>query len=211
MELQLALDFVNMDEAIALMELMGTSVDIIEAGTPLLLREGTEVLRRLRARNPKIRILADAKIVDGGYAEAKMLFDAGADIVTVLAVASSETLAAVQSAANECAGIVAADMIASSQPLDDLAKVAAAGIQIACVHRATDRGSWGTENSRLLEQVASAARSAGNLRIMVAGGLSLGTIPSVRSLSPDIVVVGGAIVSAADPAKAAREIRDALQ
>ena len=211
MELQLALDFVEMERALDLIARTERSIDIFEAGTPLLLREGAGAVRKMRASRPGIRILADAKIVDGGYGEAKMLFDAGADLVTVLAVASTETLVAVQKAAEESGGTVVADMIASADPAADLPRLSDAGIGVACVHRPADSGSWKAENSRLLEEVAGSARAGGRLRIMVAGGISLETVVSILPLSPQIVVVGGSIVNAKDPAQAADELRRALR
>lgn len=211
MDLQLALDFVTMEEALTLIDRSERFVDIFEVGTPLLLREGTAAVRLIRALHPAARILADAKIVDGGYGEAKMLFDAGADIVTVLAVAPKETLAAVQSAAKECGRTVAADMIASSDPAADLHGVSAAGIEILCVHRAVDSGAWEVENSQVLSEIIASVRTRGDLRVMVAGGVSLQTISSILPLEPDIVVVGGAITGATDPAQAAESLQLVLR
>jgi 3-hexulose-6-phosphate synthase len=206
--LQLALDFVEMDQALRLVEQTERYVDIVEVGTPLLLREGIQAIRRIRTAYPHIRLLADAKIVDGGYDEARMLFEAGANLVTVLAVASPETLRAVHSAAVECGGQVAADLIASVQLAGAIEAVTAAGIDIICAHRAVDRGAWEVENSRVLEEIV---RNNRPMKIMVAGGIGLETIPSILPIAPDIVVVGNSIVKAKDPADAAQRIGNALR
>lgn len=206
-ELQLALDFVDMHTALSLVERTREHVDIVEIGTPLLLREGIGAIAAMREAYPKLRILADAKIVDGGYEEATMLFDAGADIVTALAVASAQTLGLVAKAAREHGGSVAVDLIASTDPAGTVSRVAAAGADMICVHRAADSGGWRAENSQVLHAVAD-LRS--DLKIMVAGGIGFETIHALRKLQPDIVVIGGAIVGAADPAAAAQQMHDAL-
>lgn len=207
MLLQVALDFLTIDEALRLIEKTAPHADIFEIGTPLLLREGRKAVSSIHAAFPEIHCLADAKIVDGGYEEAKMLFEAGAEIVTTLAVAAPQTLRLVKQAAREHGGRVAADLIASSDPLAAVEALEAAEIDIACIHRAADSGRWQLENSRLLEKLASKNRS---LEIMVAGGIGLDTISSILPLAPDIVVVGGSIVNDADPAEAARRIREAI-
>jgi 3-hexulose-6-phosphate synthase len=45
----------------------------------------------------------------------------------------------------------------------------------------------------------------------VAGGIGLDTIDAVVALEPAIIVVGSAITKAADPAEAARAIREAMR
>ena len=47
-KMQLALDELGLDAALALAEQVRSYVDIIEAGTPLLLREGMRAVQALR-------------------------------------------------------------------------------------------------------------------------------------------------------------------
>jgi 3-keto-L-gulonate-6-phosphate decarboxylase len=46
---------------------------------------------------------------------------------------------------------------------------------------------------------------------MVAGGISVATIPSILPIAPEILVVGGSIANSTDPGSAARDIRAAMQ
>jgi len=64
-------------------------VDIIEAGTPLIKQEGLRIISILKECFPEKLILADMKTMDAGGLEAKLAYDAGADLVTVLAVATT--------------------------------------------------------------------------------------------------------------------------
>ena len=75
--------------------------DILEVGTPLLLGEGVHAIRAIRKKYPDKPIVADVKIMDAGYAEAKMCAEAGADYVCVMGVAHSATVAGCVQAGKE--------------------------------------------------------------------------------------------------------------
>src|SRR5271169_2406278 len=92
MKLQLALDHLQLSDALGLLERAADLIDIVEAGTPLLLSEGVRAVREIRRRFPPLTVLADFKIMDAGELEASLAFDAGADIVTVLGAAEDVTI-----------------------------------------------------------------------------------------------------------------------
>ena len=92
MELQLAMDLFSLEDAVAMAQRLQADADIIEIGTPLLMREGIRAIRIMQERCPECRILADCKIMDAGGLEAEMAFSAGADIVTVCGAASDATI-----------------------------------------------------------------------------------------------------------------------
>ena len=64
---------------------VASEVDIIEIGTPLCKAAGLEAIRSIREIVPDKLILADFKSPDVGGLEAKMAFDTGADMMTVMA------------------------------------------------------------------------------------------------------------------------------
>ena len=69
-------------------------VDWLEAGTPFILAEGVHGVRALRERFPGVPIVADLKIMDGGYLETEMMAKAGATQVVGMGRAHEETLRA---------------------------------------------------------------------------------------------------------------------
>src|SRR3954453_23729127 len=93
--LQVALDAISVDDSVSLLPLLLDYVDVVEAGTPMIKREGIQAVFRLRAASPGKLIVADMKTMDAGEYEADLAFDAGADIMTVLACASDATISAV--------------------------------------------------------------------------------------------------------------------
>jgi len=90
---QISLDLTSLDEAIETAEIaVDAGVDWLEAGTPLLLAHGLRGVERLRARFPDHPIVADLKIMDGGYLETEMMAKAGADLVVVMGRAHEATI-----------------------------------------------------------------------------------------------------------------------
>lgn len=92
MKLQLALDELKLEEALIFAEKVQEHVDIIEIGTPFVIDSGMEAVRRFKAKFPDKEILSDEKIMDGGYYESQLGFEAGAEYVTVLGVTDVATI-----------------------------------------------------------------------------------------------------------------------
>ena len=99
-ELQIALDG-EFPAALALLSQVAPFVDIAEVGTPLIFREGVDAVRQFRAAHPQLTLVADLKIMDAGAAEADIAFCAGADCVTVMALASDATISGALRSARE--------------------------------------------------------------------------------------------------------------
>ena len=90
--LQLALDYITLPPAIVMAARTAPYIDIFEIGTPLCKAAGLEAIRSVREVCPNNLILADFKTPDVGGLEAKMAFDAGADLMTVIGGAPMATV-----------------------------------------------------------------------------------------------------------------------
>jgi 3-hexulose-6-phosphate synthase len=207
MKLQLALDLDSVTAALAVLEKAADLVDIAEVGTPLVLRQGASAVRALKKQYPKLSVLADFKIMDAGAEEAEIAFEAGADIVTVLAAAQIVTIKRACDAARAAGRQVMADLIAVSEVGRRAVEVTAAGVTYLCCHTAFDIQSSGVEGTREVAEVRSALPDA---LIAVAGGLTPRRVAFLRPLGPEIIVVGGYVTRAADPRAAILEIREAM-
>ena len=208
MKLQLALDVFNLETALKVTEQARNYVDIIEIGTPFVLEYGMEAVRCFRKAFPEKEILADTKIMDAGRLEVTGAFEAGADYVTVLAVTDILTIRECVEVANQYGKKIVADMIC----VDDIpAKVQALeeiGVHGIAVHTGVDQQKAGRTP---LEDLKIMKKCCDKAEVSVAGGINLKTIPDYAALSPDILIVGGAIGSAPDPAEAARSIYEAIK
>ena len=208
MKLQLALDVLPLDRALELAGQVEQAVDRFELGTPFLLEYGMEAVRRFRARFPHKELLADTKIMDAGRLEAESAFRAGADLVTVLAVTDRATLRACVEAARALGGRVVADMMCVTDLAARVEELEALGVHGVAVHTGVDQQAQGRTP---LDDLAVIRRRAQRAEVSVAGGITLATLPDYCALKPDVLIVGGAIASAPDPAAEARAISGGLK
>src|ERR1700744_2400734 len=124
---QISLDLTSIPEALETARLaLRAGVDWLAAGTPLIIAEGMNGVRALRAEVPRIPIVADLKTMAGGWLEAKMVAKAGATHVVVMERAHPETIKVVVQAGKDFGvkvmgdNLGAADMVASAKRLEDL-------------------------------------------------------------------------------------------
>src|SRR5665647_3360296 len=73
MKLQLALDLLDPDEAMRVVEQAGSHVDVIEVGTSLLKLSGISLVDKIRELCPDKPIFLDSKIIDGPAREASLM------------------------------------------------------------------------------------------------------------------------------------------
>ena len=203
MLLQLALDVLSLPEALTLTEKVRDHVDIIEIGTPFLLEEGLGAVRAFRECFPDKKILADAKIADAGAYEAGQCFRAGADYVTVLGVCDLLTIAESVQTAKDYGGRIVTDMICVPDLTKRVAELLDIGVQDIAVHTGIDQQNVGRTPLADLKEIRACA---GDAQVAVAGGITLDTVEQYRQAGADIVICGGAIAKAPDPARAAADL-----
>lgn len=205
MKLQAALDTLSLKECLALLDHTKGSVDIAEVGTPFIIECGMEPVKAIKAAHPEIEVLADAKIMDAGEFEADKCFEAGADIVTVLGVSYDETIEGVVRSAKKHGKKVMVDMIAVPDLAGRAAEIDKMGVDYICVHTAFD--IQGTGQKDPLEDLKVVNSVIRNAKSAVAGGVKLATVDAIAAENPGIIVVGGAICNAQDPADMAEQMK----
>lgn len=208
MKLQLALDELPLDEALALADKLRQYVDIIEIGTPFVIAEGMNAVRAFHQRFPDKEILSDEKIMDGGYFESKLAFDAGANYVTALGVTDILTVKACLRASEEAGRHLVIDMICVDDLPTRIRELEAAGVKHLAVHTGADQQAAGRQPIEDLKVMKQHAQYA---HISVAGGINSKTIDQYVALKPDVIIAGSAITRAQDPLEEARLIKAAMQ
>lgn len=207
MKLQLALDLVDIVGAKAILDQVVDLVDIVEVGTPMILREGVTAITETKKAFPQAQVLADMKIMDAGDYEANIAFDAGADIVTVLGVAHDATIQGALRQASSRDRHVMIDMIAVKDMAARARDVDAMGADFVCVHTASDLKASGHDPLKDLKIVGPLlARAA----LAVAGGITPDSLPQITPHHPDIVAVGSYITGHPDCRQATLEISKLL-
>jgi len=207
MKLQLALDTQTISQCLDILARVSDDIDIIEIGTPLIIREGLAAVRAIRKAYPDKLILADLKIADAGAHEAQLGFSAGADIVTVLAAVDGLTILEAIQTAHRTGNQVLVDLIGLEITAELIMRLESLSPDLICVHNAVDLQAQGRQATGDLAVTRPLVRSAA---LAVAGGINPKNILEIVSLKPDVIIVGSGITSAPDPAVAARQIRKAM-
>ncbi len=210
MKLQLALDLENIDAGLTMVHKTKDYVDVFELGTGFMGAQGYGLVKIFRAAFPDIQILADVKIVDGGYGTSRKMFAYGANFSTVVGYGDLSTVGGAVQAAREAGPghFVMADLMHIPDYTVHKDKLNRAGVDYVCAHIAVD--SEGQEGHRSYEEVLSGIMATGfDAKIAVAGGLTLDRIPLVKRFGADMVIIGRAISRAQDPAAAAKAFKEA--
>ena len=205
--IQAALDTLDYEQTIRLAQHISPYVDIIELGTPCVKYNGIRIVETVHSLIPKCLTLADLKTMDAGQYEAAPFYEVGADIVTVLGAADAGTIKGVVEASKTTKAQVQVDLINVEKKLVAVAIAYELGAHIIGVHTGLDQQAKGQTPFEDLRKVQ--VMKVG-LKISVAGGINKYTVRQAIDAGADIVVVGAAIYGAADPVRAAAEIREAV-
>ena len=208
MELQLALDDMTLDEALALVKSVQAHVDIIEVGTPMVMEYGMAPVRELKKLFPDKKVLADLKIMDAGEYEAEVALRAGADYITVLGVTDERTVQGCMEAAGRYGGCVAADMICVDDMTGKIRRLEEMGVDFISVHTGVDQQAMGRAPLDDLKVVRETVKTA---KVSVAGGICAETLPAYQKYKPEVIIVGSGITHAEDPKEAAEKIHKIIK
>ncbi len=184
---QLSLDQRRLDHAVELATVgVASGVDVLEAGTVLILSEGAlKALPALKRQFPEHPIVADIKCTDGGGSEVGMMFELGASKATVMACASDATIRDAVKAAESfpgCAAMVDTMGCGGPEGLDVEGQVRAArrardlGAHYVVLHLGYDERTANlrmVEDGVLLRWAEAVAQANLGIPIQVVGGLTL--------------------------------------
>ncbi|MDU7471942.1 MAG: 3-hexulose-6-phosphate synthase [Paenibacillus macerans] len=204
MELQLALDLVNIPEAKQIVAEVQEHIDIVEIGTPVVINEGLRAVKEIKQQFPSLKVLADLKVMDAGAYEVMKAAEAGADIVTVLGATDDATIRGAVEEAKKHNTKILVDMINVKDIETRAREIDALGVDYICVHTGYDLQAEGQspfEQLRIIKNVVKNSKTA------VAGGIKLDTLPDVVKANPDLVIVGGGITGQADKKAVAAEMQ----
>jgi 3-hexulose-6-phosphate synthase len=199
---QISLDLTSLDEALETARIaVDAGVDWLEAGTPLLLAHGAKAVEALHARFPDHPIVADAKIMDGGYHEAELMAKAGASFVVVMGRAHEATIRRVVDAGRDFGIQVMGDNMLAADRVENARWLASLGVDVVIHHIGYDERGMvkGLNPMQELDAVVAAV----DVPVQAVGGLTIAQAIDCPAHGAALVVLGAPLVIAADDFKPA--------
>lgn len=204
-KLQVALDLTRAEDALSVLEKVARFVDIIELGTPLLIAEGARIIRIVKEKYPDKTIFADVKVMDGGSVIPKICFEAGADMVSVLAVAEDETIEATINMAKQYDAKVLVDMCSVKDIASRGRQIAAMKPALLCVHVGYDIQATGIDPIKEIKKLDGI-----KIDKAIAGGINLDTFAAAVNSPADVIISGAGIYNQENMEEVASEMRSIL-
>ncbi|CAG7630053.1 3-hexulose-6-phosphate synthase [Paenibacillus solanacearum] len=208
MQLQLALDLVDIPQAKQVIQEVEPYIDIVEIGTPVVINEGLKAVKEIKAAFPHLTVLADLKIMDAAGYEVMKASEAGADIVTVLGASEDLTIQGAVEEARKHNKQILVDMIGVKHLEERAQQVDALGVDYICVHTGYDLQAVGKNSFEDLQTIKRVVKHA---KTAIAGGIKLSTLPEVIAARPDLIIVGGGITGQNDIKAAAAEMHGLIK
>ncbi len=192
---QISLDLSTTDDALRLAAIaVEAGADWLEAGTPLLVAEGTGAIRALRKEFPDHPIVADLKIMDGGYGETRLVADAGADAVTVMARSHDATVERACEAGAEFGLLVMGDDMGSPDRVAEAVRLQALGVGMVLHHVGHDHRTKHREDNLSPLTDLPGIVAATTVPVQAVGGLSVEQAAGSPSVGAGVVVFGAPLV-----------------
>ena len=207
--LQVALDTLDLNTALKTTRVVQEVIDVIEVGTILCLAEGLSAVRIIKTLYPEKIILADVRVVEAGAIIAKMVFDAGADWISVVSSANTSTLKAVAEEAFSRAGDVQVEL-QDGWSLDQTEEWKEIGVKQLTFHRSRDAEktgqNWEEKSINTIRQLTGMG-----FQVSVTGKLAVEDIALFAGIPVYVFVSGRAIRDAVNPHTVATEFLQAIQ
>ncbi len=204
---QVALDLVDSHRALQIAaESVEGGIDWLEAGTPQIQAEGMYTIRQLRAKFPHQTIVADLKTMDTGGLEVEIATKSGASIVCIMGISDDSTITEAVKSARQYGSKIMIDLMQVEDKPARAKEVQDLGVDYVCIHVSIDEQMVGGTPLADVKAVSEIV----DIPVAVAGGINSETASLAVENGASIVIIGGAIIKAADVAEAVRDIVDSI-
>lgn len=193
---QLALDFPSIEEALEVAALgVRAGVDILEAGTPLIVAEGARAIGSLVEAFPDYPVLADYKTMDSGFKNVLITQAQGGHYMTVCANAPDETVKSAIAEGRRTGIRVVTDTIGVKDQVARVRQCAAWGVDMIYLHYGADQRR--ADDSQDTTQWLPAVLEAVDIPVGVA---TFGIEDAVRAagLGASLVAIGHPLITGPD-------------
>ena len=207
--LQIALDTFDLDSALRTTRLVHDVVDIIEVGTILCLAEGLSAVKTIKTLYPDKLVLADVRVAEAGALISRMVFDTGADWISVLSSASLPTIQAVAKEAFSKGGDVQIELQEgwSTEKMDACLEL---GVSQVIFHKSRDSeklaSGWAPDMLNLIRSMIERG-----FRVSITGNLTTADLVTFKGISIYSFVAGRSIREADNPRATAMAFKETIE
>ena len=188
---QVSLDLKTIDDALRMGSIaVEAGADWLEVGTPLVMAEGIRAVQALRREFPNHPLIADLKIMDGGYGEAKMYAEAGADAVVVMGRAHDATVQRVCEAGENFGVLVMGDDMGADDRVAEGRRLESLGVGMVLHHIGHDHRNMHRELKLSPLTDLPGIVAATTVPVQAVGGLSIDQAVSCPIVGAGVVVFG---------------------
>ncbi|WEV51310.1 3-keto-L-gulonate-6-phosphate decarboxylase UlaD [Lactobacillus sp. ESL0731] len=203
-KLQVALDSDNTAQAISVLRKVEDLIDVVEAGTILVYRDGLSAVRNLRAMAPDKIVLADVKCADAGTKCGKSCKDAGADWMTCINAATVPTMSNAQKEIE-----VQVELYEGWDDKDRMQQWLDNGIHQVVYHQSRDAKFAGQKwSEKDVENVKNLIKMG--FKVSVTGGVHPEILKLFKGVPVYTFIAGRAIREADDPRAVAQQFKDEI-
>ncbi|MDF7669141.1 3-dehydro-L-gulonate-6-phosphate decarboxylase [Lactobacillus sp. ESL0703] len=203
-KLQIALDSDNTAQAISVLRKVEDLIDVVEAGTILVYRDGLSAVRNLRAMAPDKIVLADVKCADAGTKCGKSCKDAGADWMTCINAATVPTMSNAQKEIE-----VQVELYEGWDDPNRMQEWLDNGIHQVVYHQSRDAKFAGQKWSEQdVENVKNLIKMG--FKVSVTGGVHPEILKLFKGVPVYTFIAGRAIREADDPRAVAQQFKDEI-
>ena len=206
MKLQISFDTTDLNEALEIASKVAQYADVLEIGTPLILKEGVKAIQAFKEKFPEKEIFADTKIVDRVEEIIHIFAEVKTDYLSILAGTSNKTIQKASQVTHSLKSKIALDLVDAYSKGQSAMDAKALDIDLIIFHGPHDS----TQLLDILDEWQS-VRGNTTLPIFVAGKVDKTNIDKVISLKPQGIVIGIAITQADDPEKEAAYFKSLLK
>jgi 3-hexulose-6-phosphate synthase len=205
-KIQLALDTTDLGFALKAAWELQDYVDIIEAGTHLLLAEGLQCVSLLHKLFPEKTILADTKIIDSGDALAAAACSAGAGVITVVGAASQSTIMKAVEAAHAAGKRVLLDHLSTDWDSPDFLTKSILDVDSIGLHLPKDLQDSTSLDTEILQKTLDNFSKP----IFLAGGVEPELVRKMIGLPIEGFVVGKYLLEGSNRVEKARKLKNLI-
>lgn len=198
MKLQVSFDLIDLQKALDIAAKVAPYATILEIGSLLLYKYGTQSVEAFRKEFPNATLLVDAKISDRAKEAVTTLAQAGADWITVMAGTTQNVIHAACTTAHELNKKIMLDLIDASSLGQSALEAKGLGVDALLFHTPHDE-----EASLLFLDKWDIVRGNTTLPIFISGKISRTIIDKILSIKPDGIIIGKSIIDSENPAEEA--------